>query len=156
MAKRLYKNIQSFYPGIRVIIADDSAKPLNIEGENVEVIHMSFNSGLGKGLSKALERVDTPYVIRMDDDELLTVHTKFEKHLKYLMTQPYLDLIGVLPFDLPFTKPEEERPIPYFRSSMYDAPKQLLIPHLAVVEGGYGDDTDNELTTDIPQMKSKG
>lgn len=137
MAKRLYKNIQSFYPGIKVIIADDSAKPLQIEGENVEVIQLLFNSGLGKGLSQALERVETPYVIRMDDDELLTVHTKFEQHLQYLMTHPFVDLIGVLPFDLPFTKPEEDRPIPYFRESMYDAPKPLLLPHLAVVEGDY-------------------
>lgn len=136
LAKRLYKNIQDFYPGIRVIIADDSSKPLEIEGEHVEVIQIPFNCGLGRGLCQALERVETPYVIRMDDDELLTVHTKFEEHLRYLMMRPEIDLIGVLPFDLPFTKPVEEMTRPYFRESMYDAPKPLLIPHLMMLERG--------------------
>ena len=36
MAKRLYRNIQSYYPGVKVIIADDSAKPLKITDEYVE------------------------------------------------------------------------------------------------------------------------
>lgn len=136
LAKRLYENIQKFYPGIRVIIADDSSKPLEMGDEHVEVIQMPFNSGLGKGMCRALERVETPYVIRMDDDELLTVHTRFEEHLKYLMMRPEIDLIGVLPMNLPFTKPLEEVAVPYLRESMYDAPKPLLIPHLMMVERG--------------------
>ena len=35
MAKRLYKNIQSYYPGVRVIIADDSSKPLDLQGDSL-------------------------------------------------------------------------------------------------------------------------
>ena len=71
MAKRLYKNIQSYYPGIRVIIADDSSKPLDLQGDSLQVIQLPFNSGLSYGLNRALEKVETPYVMRMDDDELL-------------------------------------------------------------------------------------
>ncbi len=33
------------------------------------------NSGLSYGLNRALEKVKTPYVMRMDDDELLTLKT---------------------------------------------------------------------------------
>ena len=137
LAKKLYENIQEFYPGIKVIIADDSRKPLEIEGEHVEVIQLPFNRGLSVGLNKALERVETPFVIRMDDDELLTVHTKFEKHLKYLMTHPYVDLVGVLPFNLPFTESLEDTAARYFRQPLFDAPKPHLIPHLTVLEDGY-------------------
>ncbi len=35
MAKRLYRNIQSYYPGVRVIIADDSSKPLDLQGDSL-------------------------------------------------------------------------------------------------------------------------
>lgn len=30
MAKRLYENLQKYYPGVRVVIADDSRKPLDL------------------------------------------------------------------------------------------------------------------------------
>lgn len=79
MAKRLYRNIQSYYPGVKVIVADDSERPLEIDGEYVEVIHLPFNSGLSVGLNRALEQVTTPFVIRMDDDELLTPYTCFHE-----------------------------------------------------------------------------
>ena len=75
MAKRLYRNIQSYYPGVRVIIADDSSKPLDLQDDSLQVVQLPFNSGLSYGLNRALEKVETPYVMRMDDDELLTVKT---------------------------------------------------------------------------------
>ena len=40
MAQRLYRNIQSYYPGVRVIIADDSRNPLELQGEHLEVIQL--------------------------------------------------------------------------------------------------------------------
>ena len=84
MAKRLYKNIQSYYPGVRVIIADDSSKPLDLQGESLQVIQLPFNSGLSFGLNRALEKVETPYVMRMDDDEILTVKTCLGAQVKFL------------------------------------------------------------------------
>ena len=44
LAKRLYKSIQSYYSGAKVVIADDSAKPLELTGENLEIIQLPFNS----------------------------------------------------------------------------------------------------------------
>ena len=76
MAKCLYENLHKYYPGVRVVIADDSRQPLNLKGESLTIIQLSFNSGLSYGLNQALEKVDTPYVMRMDDDELLTVRTR--------------------------------------------------------------------------------
>ena len=50
------------------MIADDSDEPLQIVGmTNSDVIlHLPFNSGLSQGLIKAIEEVQTPYVMRMD------------------------------------------------------------------------------------------
>lgn len=53
LAKRLYRNIQSYYPGIRIIIADDSSKPLDLQGDSLQVIRLPFNSGLSYGLNRA-------------------------------------------------------------------------------------------------------
>ena len=46
MAKRLYENLQKYYPGVRVVIADDSRKPLDLQGDSLTIIQLPFNSGL--------------------------------------------------------------------------------------------------------------
>lgn len=136
-AKRLYKNIQSYYPGVKVIIADDSAKPLEIKGENVEIIQLPFNSGLSMGLNRALERVATPFTIRMDDDELLTPFTGFHDELKFLMEHPEVDLVGVLPFNLPMCTSLKEVERECLKHSMDRAPKKLRIPHLTRIDDSH-------------------
>lgn len=97
-AARLYKCIKSYYPNARVIIADDSREQLVIEGiESSEdvIVQLPFNSGLSKGIIAALEKVETPYVMRMDDDELLTPKTNVHGQLAYLEAHPGVDLVGV-------------------------------------------------------------
>jgi len=108
MAKRLYHNIQTYYPGVRVIIADDSSKTLDLQGENLTVLQLPYNSGLSYGLNRALEKVETPFVIRMDDDELLTPFTKFEEQLKFLLKYKDIHMVGVLPFTAPQCRPLRE------------------------------------------------
>ena len=93
LAKRLYDRIISYYPNVRVIIADDSREPLDLPC----VIHLPFNSGISKGLNAALEQVQTPYVMRLDDDELLTPGSKIHDQLRYLQTHPQVDLVGIQP-----------------------------------------------------------
>lgn len=134
MAKRLYQNIQAYYPGVRVIIADDSAKPLELQGEHLEVIQLPFNSGLSAGLNRALEKVETPFVIRMDDDELLTPYTNWHGQLRFLMEHPQVDLVAVHLFDMPFMKSLEKSSQMYYRQSMREAPKRLLIPHMTRID----------------------
>ena len=128
MAKRLYKNIQSYYPGIRVIIADDSSKPLDLQGDSLQVIQLPFNSGLSYGLNRALEKVETPYVMRMDDDELLTVKTCLGAQVKFLEMHPEVDLVGFCTLTaIRCMNPDEE--VSRFTSfSMKGAPKPLRIP----------------------------
>lgn len=134
LAKRLYKSIQSYYPGAKVVIADDSAKPLELTGENLEIIQLPFNSGLSVGLNRALERVTTPFVVRMDDDQLLTPFTKIEKQIAFLRGHPEVDLVGILLNHLPKYRSLKSEAELYYKQPMNYAPKKLLIPHLTKID----------------------
>lgn len=134
MAKCLYKNIQKYYPGIRVIIADDSSKPLELTGENLEIIQLPFNSGLSVGLNRALERVTTPFVVRMDDDQLLTPFSKIEKQIVFLKEHSEVDLVGILLYHMPICRSLRKAAEEYYKQPMNYAPKKLLIPHLTKID----------------------
>ena len=137
MAKRLYRNIQKMYPGANVIIADDSKKPLKISGDNVEIIHLPFNSGLSKGLNLALSKVKTPFTMRLDDDELLTPYSRIHEHLRFLQNHPEVDLVGILPYNAPFVKNPLTQTKFYFNESMSAAPIKLKIPHMTTIDENY-------------------
>ena len=137
LARGLCRNISRYYPGARIIIADDSREPLQIDMPDVTVIHLPFNSGLSAGLQLALEQVQTPYVMRMDDDELLTVRTKVHRELQYLQDHPEVDLIGfghttAIRLHSPMFNFQE-----YFRQPMNDAPRPLTIPHMTKLDSSH-------------------
>ena len=125
-AKRLYNCIKRYYPKAKVIIADDSSKPLNIAG--AEIIQLPFNSGLSKGIIAALDSVKTDYVMRMDDDELLTPHSNVHDQLSFLQAHPEIDLVGLQATH----KNPESMALNYSRIKMN---KKLIIPAGAVIEG---------------------
>lgn len=137
MAKRLYRNIQSYYPGIRVIIADDSSEPLNLQDDSLEVIRLPFNSGLSYGLNRALERVKTPYVMRMDDDELFTLKTCLGAQIHFLENHPEIDLVGFCLLTAILCKDPDKEVRKYTSFSMRGAPKPLRIPHMTQIDGNH-------------------
>ena len=137
MAKRLYENLQKYYPGVRVVIADDSRKPLDLQGDSLTIIQLPFNSGLSYGLNQALERVDTPYVMRMDDDELLTVRTRLGKQVEFLERYSEIDIVGFCVLTAIRCQNPDEAVREFTRFSMKDAPKPLLIPHMTRVDGNH-------------------
>ena len=137
LVKELCKNISHMYPGVNIIIADDSRKPLEVNLANVKVIQLPFNSGLSAGLAAALNEVETPYVVRMDDDELLTLRSNVHRELKYLIEHPEIDLIG-----FGFTTAVRCRNArnsfkDYYSQPMDDAPKPLKIPHMTVLDDNH-------------------
>ena len=134
MAKRLYKSIHKYYPDVQVIIADDSSTPLKIDGHKLKIINLPFNSGLCRGLNAAIAEVKTPFTIRLDDDELLTPYSNFHEHLKYLMSHPEVDLVGISPRSLPFKRNWKKKLSEYKAHSMFNAPKPLIIPHLTMLD----------------------
>lgn len=65
-AQALVKSIWKYYPGVRIVIADDSAKPLEIPGQagddKIKILQMPFNSGLSRGVELGTGRdTDTFY-----------------------------------------------------------------------------------------------
>lgn len=134
MAKRLYENIQNYYPGIRVIIVDDSSNSLDLEGNSLKVIQLPFNSGLSYGLNRAIEEVTTPYVMRMDDDELLTVKTRLERQIKFLETHPEIDLVGFCTLTAIRCIDPDKEVSKFTVFSMKGAPKPLKIPHMTQID----------------------
>lgn len=137
MAKRLYKNLQSYYPGIHVVIADDSTNPLDLKGGSLEVIQLPFNSGLSYGLNCALEKVETPYVLRMDDDELLTLKTCLGRQLQFLNLHQEVDLVGFCTLTAIRCMNPDEAVSAFTAFSMKDAPKPLCIPHMTQIDGNH-------------------
>ena len=134
MAKGLCRSISRLYPGVSIIIADDSKEPLQIEDENVEVIHLPFNSGLSAGLKAALERVKTPYVFRMDDDELLTVRSFVHREVAYLERHSELDLIGLGYTTAIRCHSPRFFISTYYDQSMSDALHPLKIPYMTQID----------------------
>lgn len=133
LAKRLYRNIQAYYPGVRVVIADDSRKPLELTGPGLTVVQLPFNSGLSRGLNLALSQVTTPFTVRMDDDELLTPFTDFHGQLEFLMRHEEVDLVGVMPWNLPGRYDPKSAKV-YWQFDMAHAPRRLRIPHLTRID----------------------
>ena len=117
-AKRLYYSIRRYFPNVRIIIADDSAVPLEISG--AEIVYLPFNSGVSKGQIAALEKVDTPYMVRLDDDMLMVPQTHFEKLLRFLQEHKAVDLAAVT-----CEKPCKKSAARYLR---FDMGKSMLIP----------------------------
>ena len=137
MAKRLYENLQEYYPGISVIIADDSSTPLELQGDSLEIIQLPFNSGLSYGLNCAIEKVKTPYVMRMDDDELLTLKTCLGDQVHFLEKHPEIDLVGFCTLTAIRCKNPDEEVSKFTSFSMRGAPKPLRIPHMTQIDGNH-------------------
>lgn len=135
-AKKLYKNIQKHYPGAKVVIADDSKVPIEIKTKHnpPTVIHMPFNSGLSKGLNLALAEVKTEYLMRMDDDELLTPLSNIYDELSFLKSHKDIDLVGFVPLTAGKCTPVQKIARNYNEFDMKNAYKPLKIPHLTKID----------------------
>lgn len=133
-AIRLFKSIQHYYPGAKVVIADDSRIPLEHEDENLKIIHMPFNSGLSAGLNLAISEVKTPFMMRLDDDLLLTPYSKISEQLAFLQSHSQVDIAAIQMSTAPELKAPEVCAVEYIKQPMDDAPNKLLIPHMTQLD----------------------
>ena len=132
-ARALVKSIWKYYPGVRIVITDDSAKPLEISSQSgedkIQILQMPFNSGLSKGLNLALDKIMTPFLMRMDDDELLTRRVDLAGELRFLEAHPEVDLVGMPCIDACKSLSVKRNIKLYSRFDMREAPLALKIPH---------------------------
>lgn len=109
---RLVKSIRKMYPGMRVIVVDDSREPIKLE--DAETIVMPYDSGVSAGRSEALKQVVTPYLMLLDDDFIFNRHTQVEPVLEKLERFVEVDIIGGDVIYLPFY-----RKIDYTKAGLY-------------------------------------
>lgn len=132
-ARALVKSIWKYYPGVRIVIADDSATPLTVpdcsDVSKLKIIQMPFNSGLSRGLNLALAEIETPFMVRLDDDVLFTRRTDLAKELRFLMDHPEVDLVGMPWIDACKAISTKRDIKVYMRIDMREAPLPLKIPH---------------------------
>ena len=138
-ARALVKSIWKYYPGVRIVIADDSSKPLEIPGlagderkdtgdNKITIIQMPFNSGLSKGLNLALAEIRTPFMVRLDDDVLFTRRTDLAGELRFLLKHQDVDLVGMPWIDACKAVSTKRDIKAYTRIDMREAPRPLKIP----------------------------
>lgn len=103
----------------------------------MEVIQLPFNSGLSYGLNRALEKVKTPYVMRMDDGELLTRRTLLGDQVYFLKNRPEIDLVGFCILTSIRCENPEKAISTFTKFNMAGAPKPLKLPHMTQIDGNH-------------------
>jgi hypothetical protein len=99
VVRRLVASIQRLYPELRIIVVDDSRTPSVIEG--TETIAMPYDSGIGAGRNEGLQRVQTKYVLVLDDDYVFSRKTRLNDALVLMERLPEIDIMGGQLIDLP-------------------------------------------------------
>lgn len=97
--RRLVASIHRLYPGLRIVVVDDSREPAAIPG--VEMVRLPYDSGISAGRSAGLRQVQTPYVAMMDDDHVFFRRTDLAGALRALEAYPEIDLMGGKVINLP-------------------------------------------------------
>ena len=92
-ANRLIDSIRTYYPLVRIMIADDGDTPLT--RSDAEVFQLPFDSGVSLGRNFLADRVATEYLVLVDDDHVFTPATRIE-HLIEPLERDQFDLVAGL------------------------------------------------------------
>jgi glycosyltransferase involved in cell wall biosynthesis len=118
---RLLSSIRRFYPGLPVIVVDDSREPQPHPG--VWTITMPFNSGLSAGRNEGVRQVETPYLLLLDDDFVFYRHTDLISALVLIESEPRIDIMGGAVVNLPFFRVAD-----YSRAGLYPTKTRPVMP----------------------------
>lgn len=97
---RLIASIHRFYPGLPMIVVDDSPDAKPIPGVNS--IILPYDTGLTIGRREGLRQVETKYVLMADDDFLFYRHTRLGEVVALLEQHPVIDILGGAVVNLPY------------------------------------------------------
>jgi glycosyltransferase involved in cell wall biosynthesis len=98
--QRLLASIRRLYPNLEVVVVDDSRTSVPQDG--VRTITMPYDSGVAAGRNEGLRHVTTQYVLVLDDDVVLSRHTRLGHALALMERHPQIDIMGGQLIDLPF------------------------------------------------------
>jgi len=120
--KRLVKSIKRLYPNMKIIVVDDSADSLEREG--VKTIIMPYDSGVSAGRQKALENVDTEYVLLLDDDFIFYNETNLEPAMVIMEKNIDIDIMGGEVVNLPSFKSSD-----YSKANLHNTNVKSVLPY---------------------------
>lgn len=83
---RLIRSIRTYYPTLRIIVADDGYNPT--PREDVDYLRLPPDVGVSAGRNALLEQVRTPYFLLLDDDLRFTEQTQIERLLEVARRSP--------------------------------------------------------------------
>jgi len=91
--------LRQYFPKIKILVADDSTEEIKKINQklsqkfNAEYLDLEFDSGLGFGRNKMIEKTTTKYYLTLDDDSLIDNRFDLSK-LYQLMEETNLDIIA--------------------------------------------------------------
>lgn len=88
----LLASIRDRYPTIRVLVGDNSEVPVN--PSTGEVVRLPFDCGVARVRNELLDRVDTPYVMFLEDDFVFIDDTRLDVLIGHLDRYPALDIVA--------------------------------------------------------------
>ena len=97
--RALIATIRHHYPGLPIVVVDDSRGPGDYPG--CRVVRLPFDSGLSAGRNAGLAATETEYVLNLDDDFLFYSATALGDALAILERHREIDLLGGTVIDLP-------------------------------------------------------
>jgi len=98
--RRLLTSIKRSYPGLRIVVVDDSRCPVQLD--EAKTIIMPYDSGVSAGRHEGLKHVTTKYVLILDDDFIIDRNAGFESAIAIMEAHPEIDIMGGKVIYLPF------------------------------------------------------
>jgi glycosyltransferase involved in cell wall biosynthesis len=112
---QLIQSIRRVQPDLTVIIADDSQNPSYFP--DMTTLALPFNSGVSAGRNAALDLVQTPFVLILDDDFVFYRKTRLVEALRLMQQVPRIDIMGGRVINLPEYQADEYKDAALFPTS---------------------------------------
>jgi len=88
---KLLSSVRARYPETRIIVADQSFSPARTRSD-VEDLTVDFDIGVAAARNLLLDRVETPFVMFLDDDFVFTRDTRVEELRQVLIDHSDVDI----------------------------------------------------------------
>lgn len=98
--KGLIRSIRRRYPRLKIIVVDDSREPRLLKG--VETIILPYDSGVSAGRNAGINKIQTPYMLCLDDDFVFNRQTDLLKALQDIKANSKIDILAGEVIYLPF------------------------------------------------------
>jgi glycosyltransferase involved in cell wall biosynthesis len=125
---RLVRSIQRLYPGLHIIVVDDSQHPEPVTG--VQTVIMPYDSGLSCGRREGLRHVVTQYVLLLDDDFVLYRRTNLVAAVHLMEAHRQIDIMGGCVLNLPFYTSTD-----YRRGALFPTEATSTMPEGSLIGG---------------------